>query len=74
MYEVMGGEAGGGDHQAGEGGRHVPAGHQVTHGEAHPLHRGQVQQHVAQVVIERVQVRQLRVVDTWSGDLKSVKV
>ena len=54
VYEVVGGEARGGDHQPGEGGRHVSAGHQVPHGQAHALHRGQVQQHVAQVGVERV--------------------
>ena len=52
MYEIVGGEAGGGDEEAGEGGRQVSAGHQVTCGETHALQRGQVEQHVAQVGVE----------------------
>ena len=64
VYEIVGGEGGGGDPQPGEGGRHVSAGDQVAHRDAEPLQRGQVQQHVAQVGVEGVQVRQVRVVNT----------
>ena len=52
MYEIVGGEAGGGDEEAGKGGGQVSAGHQVPRGEAHTLQRGQVQEHVAQVGVE----------------------
>ena len=42
MYEIVGGEASGGDEEAREGGRQVSAGHQVTHGETHSVQCGQV--------------------------------